>query len=204
MLTLPMWLAADTTPPNPPQPAPVMVVFGDSYAGSGYGGDTYNGWPATVGRALGAEVVNDAVSGSGYRLHGNHSTFPYAATTHPVRSADVVVIWGSLNDWEQDAEAVRQSAVVTYAAVRSWTDAPILAIGPQWPNANRPPGLLAVRDALSSAAAASQGVTWVDASAWFDGRPELIGPDGWHPTLAGQAYLADKIRPLVAAALAQG
>jgi lysophospholipase L1-like esterase len=198
-----MWLAADTAAPASPPPAPkVMLVYGDSYAGADHGGDLPTGWAATVGRQLGLEVVNDAVSGSGYRVAG-WTSIPYEAVAHPVRDASVVVLFGGLNDYTQPPESVRQEAVITLAAIRSWTDAPILMIGPQWPNANRPDGLLLVRNALASAAYTG-GATWVDASTWFDGRPELIQPDGWHPNVAGHAYLADKIRPLVAAALEGG
>ena len=33
------------------------------------------------------------------------------------------------------------------------------------------------------------------------GSPELIGPDGVHPTDAGHAYMANKIAPLIGAQL---
>ena len=39
------------------------------------------------------------------------------------------------------------------------------------------------------------------AEGWFVGRPELIGPDGVHPSDAGHAYLAEKIVPLIAGQL---
>ena len=46
----------------------------------------------------------------------------------------------------------------------------------------------------------STGAVFVDpiAEAWFIDRPDLIGPDGIHPTNAGHAYVADKIAPLIA------
>ena len=55
----------------------------------------------------------------------------------------------------------------------------------------------------SSASARAVGATFVDplADGWFVGRPELIGADGVHPTDAGQAYMADKIAPLIRAQL---
>lgn len=199
---LPVQLAADDTPPPPPHTQQVLAVYGDSYAGADYGGNLYTGWAATVARQLDLELVNMAVSGSGYRLSANWSCFPYAATVHPVPQADVVVVFGSLNDNAQDPEAVRQAAVVTFAAIRAANpDVPIIAVGPTWPNGNPPANLWYVKDGIHNAAAALDGVLHVDAMRWFFGRPELIGPDGWHPNVAGHAYLADRIRPYVAQVL---
>ncbi len=47
------------------------------------------------------------------------------------------------------------------------------------------------------------GATFVDpiAARWFVDRPGLIGADGVHPTDAGHAYMAEKLAPLISAAL---
>jgi len=62
--------------------------------------------------------------------------------------------------------------------------------------------VLALRDSLHDQARA-MGAVFVDplAEGWFVGRPDLIGPDGVHPTDAGHAYLAEKIAPLISAQL---
>ncbi len=62
--------------------------------------------------------------------------------------------------------------------------------------------ILQIRDALATVARAS-GATFVDplAERWFVDRPDLIAVDGVHPNDAGHAYLAQRIAPLIAAAL---
>ncbi|MGH3644916.1 MAG: Rv0518 family GDSL lipase, partial [Mycobacterium sp.] len=71
-----------------------------------------------------------------------------------------------------------------------------------WPTADVPPAILQIRDILSFQAMLA-GATFVDpiAQRWFVDRPDLIGQDGVHPTDAGHAYMADKIAPLIGAAL---
>ncbi len=77
-------------------------------------------------------------------------------------------------------------------------------IGPPWPTANPPEGVLRIRDALHYQAGIA-GAVFVDpiAERWFVGQPELIGADGVHPTDAGHAYMADKIAPLIERAIAR-
>lgn len=191
--------ALDQDPAN----SVVMAVYGDSYSGDGYGGNMPGGWVNTVGRWLGINWANWAVGGSGYVLPNRGSTFPLAAAAHPVPEADVVVVMGSLNDAAQTPEAAHQEATKTYATVRAASPSAVLiVIGPVWPNASPYPSLLPVRDAVRTAAQEA-GATFVDplAEGWFDGKPHLIGSDGWHPNVQGQEYLATKIRPYVAAAL---
>ena len=191
--------ALDQDPAN----SVVMAVYGDSYSGDGYGGNMPGGWVSTVGRALDINWANWAVGGSGYVLPHRGSTFPGAATAHPVPGADVAVVMGSLNDAAQTPQAVYQAAQQTYATIRATSpSAALIVIGPVWPNANPYPSLLPVRDAVRTAALEA-GATFVDPlqEGWFNGRPYLIGSDGWHPNVQGQEYLATKIRPYVAAAL---
>lgn len=190
--------------PVPAAPSGLMAVYGDSWAAetSVWGSaDPVTGWPATVGRNLGLTVANHAVGGTGYRQCTNNSSVPYAVTVHPEPTADVVVVFGSLNDRDLGAEPVREGALVTYSTIRAaHPNVPVLAIGPQWTAAAIPTTLPAIRDAIHSACATA-GVTHVDALQWMQGHPELIGPDGLHPNTDGHAYLAGIITPLVQGAL---
>jgi hypothetical protein len=78
----------------------------------------------------------------------------------------------------------------------------VLVIGPAWPTADPPATVLRIRDILAFQTGLV-GATFVDpiAQGWFVGRPDLIGPDGVHPTDAGHAYLAEQIAPLIGAQL---
>ena len=104
-------------------------------------------------------------------------------------------MFGSLNDETLPPGAVGDAAAATYRTIRHRApSARLVVIGPEWPNAQRPADLLAIRDAVRNAATAA-GAEWIDplAEGWFDRRPDLIGADGWHPTDAGHAYLTELI-----------
>jgi lysophospholipase L1-like esterase len=195
--------SAPPPPPEPPPP-PRVVFLGDSYTDArppdGLGPC---GYVARIGRALTVETVNNGAAGCGYVDLGSDVTLPYEATVGTVDGAQLVVVFGSINDRPHPPLAVRLAATVTYAAIRRWAPAaPLLIIGPQYPNEDVPGWLWPLRDAVR-AAAREAGAVFVDplAERWFAGRPELIGPDGLHPNTRGHAYLAELIAPHIAALL---
>lgn len=176
--------------------ARLLTVIGDSYSSGqpGIGGIGPRGWPAIVATRLGGDLQNWAVGGTGYVNGAGGHTFPIRAQiTSP--ESQTVIVFGSLNDQAFSPAAVGTAAAATYQRVRDRApDARLLVIGPQYPNAQRPADLLAVRDAVRTAAT-NAGADFVDplAEGWFDNRPDLIGSDGWHPTDLGHIYLADRI-----------
>jgi len=191
----------DVPPPPTPPPLPRVVVFGDSFTDGRSTGE--RGWVRLVARELDVETVNNGVGGCGYVDLGDGVTLPYMTTVAPVEQPDLIVVFGSINDRPWSPLAVYLAAVVTYGAIRAWApDAPLLVIGPQYPNGDVTAVMWALRDAVRSAADAV-GATFVDplAEQWFAGRPDLIGSDGLHPNTRGHAYLADLIAPRIAAAL---
>lgn len=194
-------------PPVPPLPPPGrlprVALFGDSYTDGRRPETGERGWARLAARTLAVETVNNAVAGCGYVDLGHGVTLPYMATTAPVAAADVLVVFGSINDAPHTPLAVWLAATVTYGALRGWAPrAPLLVIGPQYPTGNPPADLLALSAAVGEAAA-DAGATFVDplAERWFAGRPELIGSDGLHPNPRGHAYLAELIAPRIAALL---
>lgn len=202
---LPLVLAPDDVPPQPwPGPPPVVAVYGDSFtSGTGYGGLGPANWTVLVRDRLRLNLANDAVSGSAYVrvLAGLHSSFPYAAAVWPVPDAAVVLLFGGVNDSQQDPNAVGMQATVQIAVARAGSPrAQIVVVAPQWPATPPTANLLAIRDQVA-AAAQQPGVTYVDPSGWFQGHPDLIASDGLHPTDRGHAYLADRLAPIIADAL---
>lgn len=201
---LPLLLAADDIPPcGPAEPAPVVAVYGDSYS-VGYAGiGAYeDNWSQIMGRQVGAEVVNQATGGSGYIAVAYGTTFPHQVVTRPVVRAQVVVIFGGLNDLTIWPEQERVAAVTAFAAARALNpDATVIVIGPQWPGPNIDSRMWAIRDAVA-AAAAEVGVQFVDplGGRWLQSW-DLIMWDGKHPSDAGHRHLAALIGPYVAAAL---
>jgi lysophospholipase L1-like esterase len=187
-----------------------VAVVGDSYTtGGDLGGRGAQGWTARAWQLLarrGMQINADvaAEGGAGYGIPGNHGNVYEQLANRAIRPDDtLVVFFGSRND--QPANPVTLPGAMISAlgvARRTAPSAQLLVIGPPWPTADVPPAVLGVRDALYGAAKLL-GATWIDpiAERWFVGHPELIGSDGVHPTDDGHAYMAERIAPLIAAAL---
>ncbi len=187
-----------------------VAVISDSYTtGTDLGGHGTSGWPALAWQLLAAQgkpvAADVAAEGrAGYGVRGDHNSTFGDLTARAVRPDDaLVVFFGSRND--QPVEAVEVAGLARSAyelARRKAPTARFLVIGPPWPTADVPVRILQIRDALATVARAS-GATFVDplAERWFVDRPDLIAVDGVHPNDAGHAYLAQRIAPLIAAAL---
>nr|WP_319452238.1 MULTISPECIES: GDSL lipase [unclassified Mycobacterium] len=188
-----------------------IAVVGDSYTtGGGEGGLGSKGWTTTAWQQLarqGVAITADvgAEGGAGYVVPGNRGSVFEGLANNVVRPDDaLVVFYGSRNDQGVDPATYFGAALgALNVARRVAPSAPLLVIGPPWPTADVPPSVTTIRDVLSADARAV-GATFIDpiAERWFVGRPELIGPDGVHPTDAGHAFMADRIAPLIAAQLA--
>ncbi|WP_255496742.1 MULTISPECIES: GDSL lipase [Mycobacteriaceae] len=188
-----------------------IAVIGDSYTtGTDEGGQGPQSWTSRAWLLLasqGARVDADvaAEGGAGYGIRGNRGSLFEDLTLRAVDRDDVLVVFfGSRND--QPVDVPRYTALVgdTFQAARRMAPkAKFLVIGPPWPTADPPGEVLALRDSLRGQAR-TIGAVFIDplAEGWFVGRPDLIGPDGVHPTDAGHAYMADKIAPLIRSQLA--
>ncbi|WP_369803099.1 GDSL lipase [Mycobacterium sp. EPa45] len=188
-----------------------VAVIGDSYTtGTDEGGQGPQSWTSRAWLLLagqGARIDADvaAEGGAGYGIRGNQGSLFEDLTVRAVDRDDaLVVFFGSRNDQPVDMEKYPVLVGETFQIARRVApNAKVLVIGPPWPTADPPPEVLALRDSLRGQAKAV-GAVFVDplAEGWFVGRPELIGPDGVHPTDAGHAYMADKIAPLIRSQLA--
>lgn len=187
---------------------PVMrvAVIGDSYTnGTAIGGQGPNAWPVLAWKTLarsGMQVNADvaAEGRAGYGVRGDQGNLFVDLTPRAVKPDDsVVVFYGSRNDQGVDPNALNGQVFSSLSLARNIAPtARLLVIGPPWPTADVPPAVLQIRDILSFQSMLA-GATFIDpiAERWFVDRPDLIGPDGVHPTNAGHAYMADKIAPLI-------
>jgi len=187
-----------------------IAVIGDSYTagyedtGRGAANWTERAWQILAGRGVYVSADVAAEGGAGYGVRGNHGSLFGDLTRRVVRPDDALVLYfGSRND--QDVEPGQLSRLVADTlglARRTAPGARMLVIGPPWPTADVPGTVWRIRDILSAEARAV-GAAFVDplAERWFVGLPELIGPDGVHPTDAGHGYMADRIAPLIAGEL---
>ncbi|TVS83123.1 Rv0518 family GDSL lipase [Mycobacterium helveticum] len=183
-----------------------VAVIGDSYTtGTDEGGLGPYSWTARVWRTLavqGVRIAPDvaAEGRAGYVVLGDHGSVFGDLTALAVQPDDaLVVFFGSRNDQGADPGMLAARSHDTFELARRLAPAArLLVIGPPWPTADVPEAILQIRDVLNVEARAV-GAAFVDpiGDRWFVGRPDLIGPDGVHPTDAGHEYLADKIAPLI-------
>jgi len=187
-----------------------IAVIGDSYTagyentGRGAANWTERAWQSLAGRGIYVSADVAAEGGAGYGVRGNHGALFDDLTRRAVQPDDaLVVFFGSRNDQDVEPGELRRLIADTLGlARRTAPGARMLVIGPPWPTADIPGNVWRIRDVLSTEARVV-GAEFVDplAERWFVGLPDLIGPDGVHPTDTGHAYMADKIAPLIAGQL---
>ena len=167
-----------------------VAVISDSYTtGTDEGGLGSKNWTTLAWRQLAAQGTTidadvQAEGRAGYLIEGNHGHVFDELTAAAVKPDDaLVVFFGSRND--QDAEPIALANMVHAAFQRARSAAPsaqMLVSGRR----GRPP-IRRTRCCGSETPGMQSslvGAMFVDpiAQRWFVGRPELIGPDGVHPT----------------------
>lgn len=182
-----------------------IVVVGDSLS-TGYGTSPDSAWPVLLQSVAlpddrTVRVTNVAENGSGYVVAGEYGH----AFSDEVRAAvgpttDVVVFFGSDNDLGEDPETIRDAAASTFAEASELApNAVLVAVGPLSATEEPDPLLAEVRDAAASAAE-DEDVPFIDpiADEWLGGQADvLLGPDGEHPSIAGQELLRDKMEDVL-------
>jgi lysophospholipase L1-like esterase len=152
---------------------------------------------------IGTEVEVATTGDAGYITTAGEPTLPDLVAEADLTEADLVVLFGSRFDAAGIADRVGGAAQQAISSIRDRApDATLVIIGPAWPGAAPPAGVRNNRDVIRAAAEAAS-VTFVDPldEGWLTGARGLIGADGVHPTDEGQVHLADRIQPVVEAAL---
>lgn len=200
-------------------PAPVpavtkhhsIVIIGDSLS-TGYGTSPADAWPNLInndpafhqGRP---DLTNAAQNGSGYVSVGdNNSTFGTQVTGMVTAETRLVVFFGSENDIGFPPSEIGAAASQAFTTVKNIApQAAILVVGPPSYTDNPEPERVEVRD-QDKTAALQAGAQFVDpiAQGWImDNAADLIGPDGDHPTTAGQHFLQTQMEKLIAPLIPQ-
>ena len=190
-------VSAEETPPSTGAASEVAVVaafLGDSYTVESLDGGGYV--PATA-QALGWTPVLDAISGTGYVATGNQADgAPYRDRVGDVvaEDPDIVIVQGSTNDVGTPAADVGEAAAQLYDDLeRRLTDARIVAVGPTAPSGVDRAAVLAIRDALRTAAG-DAAIPFIDpiAANWLTPGEGLYA-DAIHPNQAGYDEFADDL-----------
>jgi len=190
--------AASRATPAPPGQSN-LVIIGDSLS-TGFGTSPEQAWPTLLTQRLatakhGMVLVNGAQNGSGYVTPGSDGdTFGTEVQRYVNAWTRTVLFFGSDNDLGQDPGQLKQAALAALQDVRLRAPhARRIVVGPPAYSADPDQDLLAIRDALKAAAAASSA-EFVDPIAldWMATQADaLLGPDGEHPSPAGHVHLAD-------------
>jgi lysophospholipase L1-like esterase len=186
-----------------------VVVIGDSLS-TGYGTSPEEAWPELLGEDLQSgqspvQIITAAANGAGYLAAGDGGeTFMSEVEGSLDESADVVILFGSDNDFGADPADLRTAISDTLAA--SKTVAPHAArvvIGPLAAFDPSEEDLQVIRG-QEQEAALDAGVTFVDPilEQWVSSPDSpLLGPDGEHPSIEGQQFLYGKLKSIVLEAL---
>jgi lysophospholipase L1-like esterase len=192
--------------------------FGDSYSEGTNGAVTVHpipnaSWPVLTGELLGLRDVRQlAVGGSGYlaTLSGTRSKFrdqiPWSVAHGPF---DLLVVAHGYNDTANTAQAVADEATLCYKLLRSqYPNVPIVVQGVQAGAAGPSAAQTGVEAALAGVVTGLNDplIKFVkvstDDTTWLNGTGKVgatngtgnsdvyVDPDGIHPTLVGQEYLA--------------
>lgn len=199
--------AAGSAPPHKAGaglPPVRIVVVGDSLS-TGYGTSPQLAWPALLSadpRFRGnVNIVNAAENGSGYLSQGDFDgTFGTQVSKSVTPDSDIIVFFGSENDIGYTPNAVHDAATATlHAAQAIAPNARLIVIGPPSYTSEPEPERLDVSREIQEAARDADA-HFVDpiSESWISGQvDELIGPDGDHPTEAGQRYLLEHMQRLI-------
>jgi lysophospholipase L1-like esterase len=175
--------------------------LGDSFTEAGQVPENER-FPKIVSEHFGWTLTNAAEGGTGYVTDGPQE-FPEREplTGHVQRviadAPDFLFVAAGLNDTSRNytEDEIRAAVQETLGGVRDGLpETEIVVIGPFWPRGNPIPEILMVRDIVREEAEA-RGLRFLDPieGEWVNRDPALIGPDGTHPTSAGQAVIAQRI-----------
>lgn len=158
-----------------------ITVIGDSWAvGLGLA-DLGGSWPSE----LPGRVTVAGFSGSGFAPHASHcGDRAFATRTSAARGADLVVVAGGLNDYDQPAADIRAGFRSLLAGLEGRT---VVVVGPA--SAPSRDGFVARVDSTLAELCEEYGVAFIDAGSWS----LAYLPDGLHLTPAGHAVFGQHV-----------
>ncbi|SFC30394.1 acyl-CoA thioesterase-1 [Nocardioides terrae] len=157
-----------------------VVVIGDSWSAGYKLTDPRRGWPSR----LPGQVRVDGFSGSGFSAHASPcGAVSYATRAGTARGADLVVVEGGLNDFDQSYAAVRSGFRLLMSRLQGRT---VVVVGPA-PAPRRRAGAQRV-DRWLAALSRAAGVDYVS-SIHLTGLPYLA--DRLHLTPTGHREYGD-------------
>lgn len=194
-----------------PRPAgTTMVALGDSFVSGEPDFTTADTFVPIVAAQLGLHLLfSDGQGGTGYirDAYSRADTFSRRLPDLERFHADVLLISGGYNDtWEMRKHgADAPTAATRTLELANGVAGRVIVVGPIWPRDEPIPAEAVTLAEVIEETCARLGFTFIDSIRVFEGRDRaaVIGADGTHPTLAGQALLAEHIVTAVRALEAQ-
>jgi len=197
------WQVPTAQSPSPTptaDPAPLMLVFGDSWTYGLAATDAAHAYPHLTGEALGWDVDAIGENGSGYLHPGQNGGFygTRVAELDPDLEPDVIVVQGSINDRGESISALPRAAKAVWQAFeRTYPEADLVILGPA-------PSVLPLEESVEkidetlAQLAADEGLDYISpvAEGWLTDAnigDYIDASAANHPSDAGHAYLAERL-----------
>lgn len=180
-----------------------VVFIGDSWT-YGQGATDLRGYAVLTGEQLGWRYDAIGVPGSGYTQLGSGATFDDRVGTAVAEHPDVLVVEGSLNERNSTPQALSVAADATLAHLHAAAEpgTHVIVLGATY-SPGTPDATIDWINAAIKGAADRYGMQFVDpaAEAWIDPHDAALWHDQNHPDDAGYQLVADRLEPLVRAAV---
>lgn len=182
--------------------APVVAFLGDSYV-EGSRMDIGKQFPDLLSTKFGWDQVMLGEGGSGYTKEGNKgTTFADRAPLAIGPDVDMVVVSGGYNDsaiW-----SLTQNSQAILGSIRhGMPKTKMVVLSNFVPSGNPSERDIQKRDILADSAE-RVGATFIDVTALFKDRHDLIGADKTHPTDAGHQFIAEYLATRLPKVTAEG
>ncbi len=179
--------------------------IGDSYSSGSGAQPSSSGFAFLVAANQSWTLNNFALGGTGYTVSregdvakqgcGLDICQNYLDTIDSAvkKNPQIIVVAGGRNDAGVDPEMEAAGISAFYEKLHAAAPkAKIIALNPWW-DASEIPDSVSTMAASIKDAVTKVGGSYVDAGQPLQGHPELVGPDGVHPTNAGHTAIAEAV-----------
>lgn len=172
-----------------------LLALGDSITQGFVVGHPSKSWPARVARALGVDLVNQAISGHHFDVHTLRGM--RVLREHP--PVAIVVAYGT-NDWahtDRERDLVENMTKYLSRLADRFHDTPVYVVSPIWradEDEPRPHGLTLERwRAMIAEECTRLGLRYVDGANLVPADTALFADGRLHPDADGAAHLAEGV-----------
>ena len=195
-LTLTGCTAAAPTASEPPDDAPVVAFYGDSYTRGTGATSLEQRWSTRISVERGWREVNPSVNGLGF-VNNRQALGADLPADIIDAEPDIVFITMGLNDvfsYDRVGDGIRRQIDADFAQLTTaLPDARFIVVEPFWYTNERPDGLEVIIGWVKAAADRTGADYIPGASRWIQGREGEMAADGLHPNDDGYAVMTERM-----------